>query len=138
MGTRVQDNKIIVIQPFPGTLVAKVEHGKAEFFTVPFSQPMPPETTVIKRPDQQGVSIQISDGHHIHFSVIPPGQKIPSGNNVKIIQTELAPGTLVEVEENGTKVQTIIPPGQQIPAGSVVLQRPDGKPPAGTLVVIQQ
>jgi len=136
--TKVKDNKIIVIQPFPGTLVAKVEHGNAEFFTVPFSQPIPDGTTVVLRPGEKGVAVQISDGHHLHFSVIPPGKSVPHGNNVKIIETKLAPGTLVEVEENGTKVQTVIPPGQQIPPGSIVLQRPDGKPPAGTLVVIQQ
>ena len=137
-----KDNKILVYQPFPGTLVVK--HHKdhpAEFFTIASNEPIPPEVAVVLRPGQPGTPIQVTDdhGHHVNYSVIPPGQKIPHGDNVKIIVVKLAPGTLVQItQDDGTTVQAVFPPGVQIPPGSIVLRRPDGKPPAGTLVMITQ
>ena len=106
--------------------------------TLPLNQPIPDDVAVVLRPGQKGTAVQITKNNHIDYKVIPPGNQLPTGSNIKYILTELAPGTLVQYIENGVVVQTIVPPGQQIPVGSVVLQRPDGKPPAGTLVTIQK
>jgi len=139
--TKHKDNKIYVYQPFPGTLVAKHKdhHEPPEFFTIATNETVPSDVAVVLRPGQIGTPIQIQDHHHFNYSVINPGDKIPHGDNVKIIVVKLAPGTLVQItQEDGSVVQAIFPPGQQIPPGSVVLRRPDGKPPGGTLVLINQ
>lgn len=103
------------------------------------TEKVPEDVKVVLYPDQKGTPIQIEESHHhFKYAMVPPGSSIPSGPNIKIIQTKLTDGTLIEFEENGVKRQTVIPPGQQIPPGSIVLRRPDGKPPPGTLVSVTQ
>merc|ERR1711964_681994 len=93
--TKMKDNKIIVVQPYPGTLVVKNEQGHPpEFYTVPLQDPIPSGVTILLRPDQKDIPIQITEGRgQCIYSTVPVGQPVPKGNNIKIIEAKLAPGT---------------------------------------------
>jgi hypothetical protein len=110
-------------------------HNTVAFVTIPVTESIPEGAHLVYRPGQQGTSIQKSSHGEIKYKVVPPGHQIPNG--AKTIRVELAPGTLVQITEpDGKIVQQVIPAPHPIPEGSVVLQRPDGKPPPGTLVQI--
>merc|ERR1719282_2021680 len=113
--TKVKSGKIIVYQPFPGTLCVRHAQGEAEeFMTLRPDAPIPDDVKVVLKFGKPGTPIQTEEhpGHY-HYSVIAQGATVPSGPNVKVIVLKLVEGTLVEIKtQDGKKQLDVIPPGQ--------------------------